>query len=207
MIEEQGNCERKMGKNKLWLSFIREQRGVILIETAVVLIGLAMVIFMIVDLGIAFVTQSQLERTSHSLSSILRERVALYSGDEIISQENVNQITQLGSTLMANKNIAIRVDALYFKPIIKADNDQPIVKEEVVFYSVGTKKCASSLPSLAKVKHLSPNSSLNRWMPLYRLSICLPGEKSWFKSLVNASNSELEMVIEELVAYNIVLPR
>lgn len=187
-----------------FVRFARESRGALIIEGSITLFLFISVIFIVIDLGSAFMTQSRLERASHSLASVLRERVALYGKNEEISEAQVKDLAKLAGVMLNRKALVVKVEAIYFK-------DDPVQTFDyaLTYSGAGSDRytCRSRLPDIKTLAPMSPWSSANRWMPLYRVSVCLPGEKSWFQSFVNGNSGIPDFVVEEFIASNVVLPR
>lgn len=199
--------------------FIRQSRGAVAIEAAFVLIVFVTIVAMIVDLGTTFVQQSRLERATYTGASVFRERIALY-GDPInndktithnapVTQSEVNQLRDIVNQLMSRDDLVVMVDELQFRSATQPNPTTPIVlsKKRLTSYGTGNATCQSTLPDIEQYSALSPWSARQRWLPLYRVTVCIPGQKSWFKSIVSSSGSEAGLTVEELIAFNIVIPR
>lgn len=204
----------------IFIRFIKQNRGVITLEAAVVLLAFVSTTSLIVDLGTAFVQQSKLERATYTAASVLRERIALYADpivnnrsqrNEPITQEQVDELRQIMHHLVAREDLVLIVEELQFKTTTDSNPTTPEIEPgyPTRFISTGSTSsgCKSTLPNLSEYKSLSPWSARKRWLPLYRVTVCYPGEKSWFKTMVNSSNSDPGLIVEELIAYNIVIPR
>ncbi|PSW23172.1 hypothetical protein C9I94_16230 [Photobacterium swingsii] len=95
------------------MGFKSRQKGTFSIELSFVLLAMAVLLFFIFDLGFQVIQKSQLNRTSYSLVSILKERKAFYSPNPrdtnwTINQSQANQMLQMAKKLQGN-NADIRV--------------------------------------------------------------------------------------------------
>ncbi|MDO6498439.1 tight adherence pilus pseudopilin TadF [Photobacterium sanguinicancri] len=89
------------------------QKGTFSIELSFVLLAMAVLLFFIFDLGFQVIQKSQLNRTSYSLVSVLKERKAFYSPNSrdtnwTINQSQADQMLQMAKKLQGN-NADIRV--------------------------------------------------------------------------------------------------
>lgn len=222
----------KNGCRQAVMRFLNQSRGVIAMEAAVLLIAFATVVSLVVDLGTAFAQQSRLERATYTAASVLRERISLYNDpinegrgkfNQPITREQVTQLRKITNHLLSRSDLVVIVEELQFaEPTTASPSGIPVVLTgyPVTFIATesgttqtaggpGSQGCKSRLPNFNQSRYtsLSPWSSRERWLPIYRVTVCYPGERSWFKSIVNSSYGEDGLVVEELIAYNIVIPR
>lgn len=199
--------------------FLKQTKGAVAIEAAFVLIVFVTVVALIVDLGTAFVQQSRLERATYTGASVFRERIALY-GDRInndrtlthnapVTQAEVEQLRLVINNLMSRDSLVVIVDELQFKSTSAANPTMPEVLSKRRFVAAGptASDCQSTLPDIEEYKAMSPWSARKRWLPLYRVTVCIPGQTSWFKKMVNSGSGTPGLTVEELIAFNIVIPR
>jgi tight adherence protein F len=187
---------------------IRDRQGSITIEMAFVIMGFVLLLAIIVDFGVVMLRQSKLERTNTSLTMAFRERVALYSEgntltkfeSENVSQRQVDQLARMAKTLLGEPDVSLRVDYVTF-----ASGTVRTVQTSQKFY-YGPTRCDPQVEALADYQHLSPYSGFDRWMPLYRVTTCIPGRMSWYRYLISNDGSGGNTV-DGLRASNIAIPR
>jgi tight adherence protein F len=199
-------CRHKAGV------FLRRRKGAVAVEAAITFTAFISIIALIIDLGVTLTYQSRLERVTYTAASLLRERIALY-GERIVnnrnqplSQANVDQLQAIANQLMPNKNLVVVVEELQFQdasaPTTKIiENGYP----KTLIASGENTGCKTNQPPLSNFMSMSPWSSRKRWLPLYRVTICMPGTESWFKRIANSVSTE--RTVEELIAFSIVIPR
>jgi tight adherence protein F len=105
-----------MGKIKRAL---RDDRGSVAIEA-----GLYFVVFLccalLVDFSAVFLNKSYLERVTHSLASVVRERSVFYGEREELSQQEVSDLYDLAGVLLEESRLAgsryqLVVEAAFFQ--------------------------------------------------------------------------------------------
>lgn len=122
-------------------------------------------------------TIGKLDRISYSLAGIIRERNRLYSDDEMLTQNNVNDLVSLANNMLltsgiSSNNFAITVETLHFNPTESAAPGNKIINDtKSEEFSVGT---CHPIRSLREMADLSPYSNRGRWVPLYQVTLCLP---------------------------------
>ena len=122
-------------------------------------------------------TIGKLDRISYSLAGIIRERNRLYSDDEMLTQNNVNDLASLANNMLltsgiSSNNFAITVETLHFNPTESAAPGNKIINDtKSEEFSVGT---CHPIRSLREMSDLSPYSNRGRWVPLYQVTLCLP---------------------------------
>lgn len=187
---------------------IRDSKGAVSVEFTVVMIFFILIMFLITDFGITLTKQGRLERTSHSLASVIRERKALYQSDESITQNEVNQLLSLAQTLLRKSDLTIVVDALYLAPDpLEPSNNASAYVSKTLSFSAGNNKCQLTKRriEISQLKELVPYaSSTGRWVPIYRVSICIPNERSIFKQLTQAVQND---VLPDLETSDVVISR
>lgn len=199
-----------------YLQFIRKENGAIAVEMAFVIIGFVLLLTVIVDFGVVMLRHSKLERVSASAASVFREREALYSENqaltkfvsEVIDQGQVDKLGLLTKKLMGESDVAIRVDAIYFASgVTKAIDSSQTFYSGVLPSSPSNPsgQCGPNIAPLENFIHLSPYSGLDRWMPLYRVTVCISGRVSLYKFITN--NGGNEKTVDGLMSSNITLPR
>lgn len=198
---------------KNFQQLFKNQRGSVTVEMAFVIMGFVLILAIIVDFGVVMLRQSKLERTNASLASVFRERETFYRqtdnddnylgkyASEEIDQAQATQLGLLGIELLNEPDLSMRIDAVYFS----ADPLTPTVDRSLTFY-FGSSQCGPNIAPLADLTHLSPFSGFNRWMPLYRVTTCIPGRTSWYKNIISP-NLPNENTVDSMMISNITLPR
>ena len=200
--------------------FMQQSKGAIAIEAAFTLVAFVTVVALIIDLGSAFIQQSRLERATYTAATVFRERVALYN-DKLPGNRNsditlaeVEQLRDITSRLISRTDLVVIVEELQFATVTTPpEPTAPVFARHETFTAAGPTSssgtCSTVLPTLNSPTYirLSPWSSRKRWLPIYRVTVCLPGEKSWYKSMINSGAGTPGLTINELVAFNIVIPR
>lgn len=189
--------------------FLKQQKGVVALETGLLISAFLLVMAIAVDFGMVVLKQGKLERVNYSLTSILRERMTLYSNSgnytqtqaEALSQAQVNELHLLGRKLIESEELGMQVDVIYFD----ADKLERTVTSILSFTPNSTVVCRSPDKSMTSLQNLSPRSTSGRWMPLYRVTVCIPGNQSLFKRMLSIGSSE--KVTDELSVSNIAIPR
>ena len=138
--------------------FLRQSKGAIVIEAAFTLVAFVTVIALVIDLGIAFVQQSRLERATYTTASVLRERIALYNDsvtgnrNRPISQAEVNELKKIVGQLMGQNNLVVIVDELQFDDSNKTAA-VPLTgypNRLIAASSSGSTTCKSTLPPMTR---------------------------------------------------------
>lgn len=193
---------------KKTINRIRAEKGSVSVEFAIVMVSFILIMYLITDFGITITKQGRLERTSHSLATMLRERGALYQSNEDITQEEVDQLLSVGQKLLNEPNLTITVDALYLAPNDSDPSNNALARvSKTLTFSAGNNKCQLTNKSIdiSALKGLSPYAtSTGRWVPIYRVSVCIPNEASIFKRLTHAVNEE---VLPDLATSDVVISR
>lgn len=188
--------------------FLKEEKGALSIEFAAVFFGFILIIFLVYDVYTTIALQSKLDRSTYSVSTIFRQRPLFFSGDkyiEQIDQQQVDQLQNLLISMMDEKAIQLRVDLL----TIKGNETMPsdiISANKTITTICSSSGCNSAyfskLPDLSTYNNLTVYSKLNRWIPLYRVSACMPNSGSLYTNISNIINN-----IDELCTSSIVISR
>ncbi|HEN3648027.1 TPA: pseudopilin, partial [Yersinia enterocolitica] len=127
----------------------------------------------------------KLDRISYSIAGVVRERVKLYSNDNVLTQEQVNQLKLLTEQMLLNSgtpynNVAMRIETLHFNDTDSSEPEHKIIDDEKsVSFSVGACEPARELREMSE---LSPYGDTGRWVPLYQVTLCLP-TIPWYSNL------------------------
>ncbi|MGP2541587.1 tight adherence pilus pseudopilin TadF [Yersinia sp. 2541 StPb PI] len=159
------------------IGFISNNNGSAIIEFSFVIFIIMLLIKLLISVTEYQSTVGKLDRISYSLAGIIRERNRLYSDDEILTQNNVNDLTTLASNMLltsgiSSDNFAITVETLHFNPAESAAPGNKIINDtKSEEFSVGI---CQPIMSLREMDDLSPYSNRGRWVPLYQVTLCLP---------------------------------
>ncbi|MFA3762515.1 tight adherence pilus pseudopilin TadF [Yersinia sp. 2466 StPb PI] len=159
------------------IDFIGNNNGSAIIEFSFVIFIIMLLIKLFISVTEYQSTVGKLDRISYSLAGIIRERNRLYSDDEILTQNNVNDLTTLASNMLLTSgifsdNFAITVETLHFNPAESAAPGNKIINDtKSEEFIVGT---CHPIRSLREMADLSPYSNRGRWVPLYQVTLCLP---------------------------------
>lgn len=159
------------------IDFIKNNSGSAIIEFSLVIFIIMLLIKLFISVTEYQSTIGKLDRMSYSLAGIIRERNRLYSDDEMLTQNNVNDLASLANNMLltsgiSSNNFAITVETLHFNPTESAAPGNKIINDtKSEEFSVGT---CHPIRSLREMADLSPYSNRGRWVPLYQVTLCLP---------------------------------
>ena len=159
------------------IDFIKNNSGSAIIEFSLVIFIIMLLIKLFISVTEYQSTIGKLDRISYSLAGIIRERNRLYSDDEMLTQNNVNDLASLANNMLltsgiSSNNFAITVETLHFNPTESAAPGNKIINDtKSEEFSVGT---CHPIRSLREMADLSPYSNRGRWVPLYQVTLCLP---------------------------------
>ncbi|CNI01396.1 putative tight adherance operon protein [Yersinia intermedia] len=159
------------------IDFIKNNSGSAIIEFSLVIFIIMLLIKLFISVTEYQSTIGKLDRISYSLAGIIRERNRLYSDDEMLTQNNVNDLASLANNMLltsgiSSNNFAITVETLHFNPTESAAPGNKIINDtKSEEFSAGT---CHPIRSLREMADLSPYSNRGRWVPLYQVTLCLP---------------------------------
>ncbi|MBK5143519.1 pilus assembly protein [Budviciaceae bacterium BWR-B9] len=186
----------------------KSENGAVTVEFAIVMISFILIMYLVTDFGITITKQGRLDRTSHSLATLIRERTALYQSNEDITQEDVNQLLSVGQTLLHEPNLTIAIDALYLAPDpLNPGNNASARVSKTLSFTAGNNACqlTKKAVDITELKGLSPYAtSTGRWVPIYRVIACIPNEASLFKRFTHTFNNE---ILPDLITSDVVISR
>lgn len=194
-------------------SLLKNESGAVSIEAALYFVMFLVLCGLVADYSVVFINKGRLERVNHSLSSIIRDRTALYNGKEEIKHQDVDKLKKIADILMRESRysgkFSIYVDAIYFKGASGGGRKEILNYHK---YSVQSDyKCSLPIPNMDTdgIKALSPwaydeKRKADRWFPLYQVSICVPGEESLFKRYLGVITGNK---LSDILVSNIVVPR
>lgn len=186
--------------------FLREERGAIAVEASLYFMVFFLLCALLVDFSAVFLNKSYMERVTNSLASVVRERSLFYSQREALSQQDADQLYDLAGVLLedsrlANKPYQLTIRAVFFKP---AGTPTEKVILNTQSFSRGKVSC-SGTPSVSgpQITALSPWDAKGRWLPVYQVTLCVPGGESLFKRVLN----NVGVKIGDISISNVVIPR
>ncbi|CBG90853.1 tight adherence pilus pseudopilin TadF [Citrobacter rodentium] len=185
------------------LNFVanKNEDGSVSIEFSFVMLIFILIMYLVTDFGMAIVKQGRLERTSHTLASLVRERRALYQANETLTQEEVDELLEIGKNLQKEADINLTIDALYLTPT--QEGQSASVTASTLTFNAGNGKCQPNNVAANDVQwqKLSPYAaSTERWVPIYRVRVCIPDTSSLFMTLMNGRSQKLPSVFATDVA-------
>lgn len=170
--------------------FLRCERGAVAVEAGLYSVVFFLLCALLTDFSTVFLNKSYLERVTHSLAGVVRERTAFYVERETLSQQDVNELYELAGVLMEESRLAgnlyqLVVEAVFFQP--STSKVEKLVLSTQSF-SRGTVNCSGKLPvSSTRMMALSPWDIKKHWLPVYQVTICVPGSESLFKRALNSA--------------------
>lgn len=195
-------------------TYLKEERGAVAVEAGMYFVIFFLLCALLVDFSTVFLNKGHLERINNSLATILRERTAFYDANEILTQNDFDNLDALAATLLADSRIGhqyrLSIDAVHFnKNGNKADKS---VAQTQTFSSHASQACAetSTALNIGALTPLSPwattdnaNGSSQRWLPVYQITLCVPGGESMFKRFLSLTGT----MLGDIVIRNAVIPR
>lgn len=168
-------------------NIIADTRGAVIIEFVFVFLIIALFMKLIISMAEHYSTMGKLDLTSYSLAGIIRERSQLYDGDNILSQEQVNQLKRLADNMLlnagnSNLDFSIKVETVHFNPTGSSAIENKII-DNTKSLSFGVGACEPKKP-LRELIQLSTFSNAGRWIPLYQVTLCSLNT-SWYNRLLN----------------------
>ncbi|ASI60770.1 hypothetical protein CA952_11795 [Raoultella ornithinolytica] len=171
-----------------------DERGSVTIEAGLYFVVFFVLCALLVDFSAVFLNKSYLARVTYSLASVVRERSVFYGEKEELSQQDVSDLYELAGVLLEESRLAgsryqLVVEAAFFQSSgSKAQrhllNTQSIAR--------GSGDCHSR-PGItsSQIADLSPWDTKGRWLPVYQVTMCLPGGESLFKRTLNSVGIEI----------------
>jgi len=194
--------------------FFREQSGAVVIETAFLFVLIITLIQLLVEFSIYKQQQTALERVNFVMAKVVRERNALYGASpllvfkqsDLLTQNDVARLAELGKVLLQNSeyDFTLRVEAIVFADTANATNATVAAKTSTIStYSSGNSCTIPNLTPLSDYGRLSAWTNNGRWMPIYRVSLCMPRRNSFIEQTINRTLG----FSEAITVSNIVLSR
>ncbi len=192
--------------------FIHNKSAILSIEFIMIFLTSVCLIFIAIDFSLMLLQQGKIERINHSLASVLRERSSLYSNNgalsrdtfEYVTQQDVDQLARLAVKLLGRNDIALKVEQLHFdenslEKIIDKKRSNQIDANGM------NGQCKIDMAPFKTFVDYSSRSQLNRWLPLYRVTLCIPAKQSMLTKIISFIKND--KVINELSVSNLVVPR
>ena len=178
---------------------IRKQKGIFIVELSLVLLVFSVLFVFSMDIILKLSYQSKLDRTSHSIASILVERRQLFNGNDLLCstadrgcQQAVEQMY-----LMAKNSLARMSTDFDVKKMTMVIEQQQFKKNKPSHYYVKwlPKKATNcTFLALKTMPELSPETNYNRRASLFQVTICYESDDlttdiigSGFKTLSSSS--------------------
>ena len=162
-------------------------------------------------------------------AGLCSDKKTCYDSYELFDSNQVNEMRALASSLMNNREIAVQIEALFI--LQDPNNPGDLKKAKLVtqgkeFFSCSNGTCNgsirsyfNSLPAMnnpsSNYQELAPyvpklvDSSIamtGRWVPLYRVSMCIVNEESLYLKWINSNRKDSD-VIPNLCSNVVVLSR
>ncbi|MCX8649064.1 hypothetical protein J3U21_01795 [Gilliamella sp. B2776] len=176
--------------------------------------------------------KDKVKRAGEVLSAgLCANRNACYISSELFDSQQVNEMSKLASSLLNNREVALQIEALFI--LQDPDNIEDLEKAKLVTYGKKILSCSkgtcgnnsiksyfNSLPAMDdpsnNYQQLAPyaqkfvdssNMLSGRWIPLYRVSMCIVNEDSLFLNLVNHTGQSSDGIVPNLCSNVVVLSR
>lgn len=203
-------------RNRQWLFRIKSEKGSVVIEFFFYFFSIVLLCLLLIDYGRFFLNKGYMERVNHSLASVLRERTVLYRGEEILTQDDIDQLDKLAKRLLdespIGKEYNLYVDAIYFDDDSKSERK---IKGEPISFTANNKAsdyCQKSdfAKDFTKYTPLSPFSHADststrtgHWLPVYQVTLCTQGQYSLLVTILK----NIGLSIGNISISNAVIPR
>ena len=232
-------------------NFFHNKNGALSIEFAFCFLLFTILVFIIYDVYVTLILQNKLERANYTVASVFRERSTLYqdklksSSDvynadlcssketcydsyELFDSEQVKEMEELASSLLNNREIALKIEALF---ILQDPNNPGDLNKARLVTAQGedcpTAACNNSIKSYFNSLPAMNNPSNNyqqlapyvpklvdssiamtgRWVPLYRVSMCIVNEESLYLRWINSNRKDSGGIVPNLCSNVVVLSR
>ena len=235
-------------------NFFHNKNGSLTIEFAFCFLLFTLIVFIIYDVYTAIILQNKLERANYTVASVFRERSTLYKdriknevevytadlcsdrwkcyvSSELFDLQQLNEMSDLASSLLNNREVALKIEALFILQDPKNQGD--LKKAKLVSFGKNLLSCSNggcsnssikshfdSLPAMDKpsnnYQQLAPyvpkliDSSIKltgRWIPLYRVSMCIVNEESLYLKWISSNRQGSSGIVPNLCSDVVVLSR
>ncbi|AHK21899.1 tight adherence pilus pseudopilin TadF [Yersinia similis] len=163
---------------------VKSAHGAVALEASMIFTLLIVIIYFVLDLGQLNLNRGKVERTVHSVASVIRERTYLYDERKQVIPAEVDDIAKVALNLLGStfpgKAVAVRLETFYFTtssagdPVV--DNSWVDGKPLTLSYATDD-SCLSSDGILsdvaaAKMTFISERTQWG-WVPIYRVTLCV----------------------------------
>ena len=166
------------------LTEISRQRGVFVIEMALLLFFIAALLLFTGDIAMQLFKRVDLDRTSYALVNIVRDRTRFYDGRWLLSQQDTSDMSKLaGRLLRGNGQFGLRVESL------RNGHYQVFNRPS----SNGGVMCTNINPlNSASAAALVPVTKTGKSFALYQVTLCAEVD-DWFNKFMknNSGNTSL----------------
>ncbi|WGE55832.1 tight adherence protein F [Actinobacillus equuli subsp. equuli] len=162
--------------------FLTNPRGSVTVEFIFIFFLFSVLLIFLIDVTILQSTTGKVQRTSYSLLNIVKERSAVYKGNETISSDEVEKLKTLALSLMgeekASDNVAVTVEHHKFNDVQPQATNAPATRPKkevnVTRFSSGNASCeAAGKADVADASPLTQNfRSSVRYASIYRVTVC-----------------------------------
>ncbi|MFQ1050754.1 tight adherence pilus pseudopilin TadF [Avibacterium paragallinarum] len=186
-------------KDKRLNAFFRQQKGTITVEFALMLILLCLLIVFMTDVFIARSTIGKLDRTSYSLLNVIKERANSGISDskgnipDLPNSDELERLTLLANRLLFDdpndKRAIVILEALEFKLPENKQRSLKVAKSLSLISSTGqngARGCKPQTSLQTEAASIVPLSEMGRFVPIIRVTVCIPKIPSMFLALSNA---------------------
>ena len=193
--------------------------------------------FIIYDVYFTISLQSKLERANYTVATVFRERSTLYKDKvkaaddvfaaglcsdrlscynsyEVFDSQQVDEMAELASSLLSNRQVYLRIEALFMLQDPSYPGD--ITRARLVIQGENNLSCSSSICSNNSIENYfdgllamddpsnnyqqltpyvqrlvdSSTKLTGRWIPMYRVSMCIANEESLYLTWFNSSRRQ-----------------
>lgn len=222
---------------KYFNSFLNNKKGALAIEFAFCFLLFMLILFIIYDAYSTIILQAKLERTNYTVATVFRERSTLYKDKvktaadvfaaglcsdrrscyysyEVFDSQQVDEMTELASSLLNNRQVYLRIEALFMlqHPCYPGD----MTRARLVTQGKNILSCSSGTCSNNSIKNYfngllamdepsnnyqqlapyaqrladSSTTLTGRWIPIYRVSMCIANEESFYLKWLNSNRRQ-----------------
>ncbi len=156
-------------------AFIQQQQGAIAIELAFVLMLMIAILGFMADSLVKQAFRGKLDRTVYSLTSILRERGKFFDKREEITQADLERLNAVAKAMLPDgSTFILQITFVAFTASKAIDWQKSLTLQRKNQTSTASGNFTCTLPNRSdELRELSPKSA-ERWVPLYRVTLCVP---------------------------------
>ncbi|MDA5483269.1 tight adherence pilus pseudopilin TadF [Yersinia intermedia] len=163
---------------------VKSAHGSVALEASVIFTLLMLLIYLVLDLGQLNLNRGKVERTLHSVASVIRERTYLYDERKQVIPAEVDDMAKVALNLLGStfpgKAVSVRLETFYFTtssagdPVV--DNSWVDGKPLTLSYATDDSCFSSDGPlsdvTAAKMSFISERTQWE-WVPIYRVTLCV----------------------------------